>query len=141
MVIAYAVGGVGITYYGWCAICGLLSRHWPVTPGQVTSCRLRTLHWSGAVNYTPKVTYTYEVAGRLYTGSRVAFGPYGIRAFAPKATRLAAKRAVKRYAVGGAVEVRYYHLWPRLSVLEPGLTAQTVLGMVVILLLCLVLSG
>ena len=122
-----AVGAAGLAYYSWCAAMGLISRHWPVTAGRVTASSLRVSHARGSENYSPQVSYSYEVNGKQFVGRRAVFGPYGNRAFGGKAIRHAAAEAVERYAVGQVVEVHYSPRLPGLSVLEPGVTAQTLL--------------
>ena len=120
-----AVGATALAYYLWRAIQGTISKQWPVTVGRVTSSSLAVSRFRGSENYSPQISYTYEVDGKEYVGRRVVFGPYGAQAFGGKSLRRAAKEATERYAVGKAVEVRYSSRWPSLSVLEPGITAQT----------------
>jgi hypothetical protein len=122
---------IALAYYLSCAVTGFAAHFWPKRGGQVTSARLNVSHGArGSVNYSPRVTYTYEAGGKVYSGNRVTFGPFGDRAFATTALRRAAHDAVEKYQVGRAVEVHYAPWMPSQAVLEPGVTAQTVLWVI-----------
>lgn len=86
---------------------------WPSVQGRITSSQLVI---SKSVKYgesfKPEVVYEYSVAGRNYSGKRIAFGPAGSH-------NEARERAVAAcYQVGTPVEVFYNSARPADAILE-----------------------
>lgn len=96
------------------------SRRWRLAEGRVTDTAVEEIEYSpgrwiigyGNLTYAPKVTYTYEVAGRTYSGNFIAFG------LGEFMMRGRAARALQPYRKGALVNVRYDPKDPGTSVLE-----------------------
>lgn len=86
---------------------------WPRAQGRITSSQVvtgRSRKYSDS--YCPEVEYEYGVAGRTYSGKRIAFGPAGSR-------NEARERAVAAsYTVGTPVVVFYNSVRPADAILE-----------------------
>jgi hypothetical protein len=84
------------------------SAAWPSLPGKVTSSeRVKRMVWT-----QPRVTFSYQVDGKEYTGSNIAVGG-GVN---PKET----DAILGRYPTGSAVTVHYCPKDASMAVLEPG---------------------
>jgi hypothetical protein len=84
------------------------SAAWPSVPGTVTASeRTKRMFWT-----QPRVVFSYQVAGKDYTGGNVIVGG-GVN---PKET----DAILSRYPVGAAAPVYYNPKDARVSVLEPG---------------------
>ena len=91
------------------------SRTWPTTAGQVTRAGMRS--WNdadGPTTYRAIVEYAYEVDGRLYRGTTVAFGYRG------SASRRSAEGVLTRYPPLAPVAVRYDPAAPQVATLAGG---------------------
>lgn len=91
------------------------SRSWPKAAGVVTHSEVRTESGSrGKSGYRGHVSYTYTVAERRYTGSRISFADTSTSDSIP------AQNCVRRYPRGTTVDVYHSPDDPELAVLEPG---------------------
>ncbi|BBO76640.1 hypothetical protein DSCW_40570 [Desulfosarcina widdelii] len=103
------------------------SGNWPSTQGTITSSGVskRTTRDSNHRNrttYTPKVNFQYQVDGRQYTSSRIAFGT-GDTGGSEKWAR----KVVNKYPVGKTVTVHYKPQDPQYGVLESGITWRSII--------------
>jgi hypothetical protein len=92
---------------------------WPAAEGQITASSVE--HHSDSDNgttYGAKVTYTFTVDGRQYSGETVAFGDFS------SSDRTRAEETVRRYPKEAAVSVRYRPDNPAVCALESGMKAQ-----------------
>ena len=107
------LGAAGLVYSLWMAFESVAATRWPSAPGHIlTAKRERTGNrW---IRYSPRVTYSYEVMGTTYTGSRISFGGDST------SFEDVAEDEVKRYSSGRAITVRYHPSKPARSVLEAG---------------------
>jgi hypothetical protein len=114
------------------------SQIWPNSPGTVTLAEVkrsvnRDDDGNESYSYYPKVEYTYQVGGQMFTGKRLAFG--GLVAQKNPAS---VQKDLERYPVGGQVTVYYDPGKPSEAVLERqagGLKWGLIVGII-----CLVLS-
>ena len=100
-------------------------KRWPAAKGRVLSSKVEEYRADAGSSsfggprgrmtlYRPVVVYEYEVDGKHFRGDRIAQSPgmnRGVADFAAK--------AVQRYAVGSAVDVRFNPKRPGECVLEP----------------------
>jgi len=117
------------------------SQGWPATSGQITDARVAH-HTSTdsegdrSDHYTPRVSYTYQVSGQTFEGSKIGFGMQQSFGSAAKA-----QAALTRFSMGGQVAVYYDPNNPAESVLERkagGSTMSLILGIVFLVIsLCL----
>src|SRR5882724_6152816 len=74
VVIGLGAVGVGVSMM----IKGLRTEHWPVTDGviQLAEMKSHESHDSnhGSMTYSADVTYTYQIGGVNYTGSKISIG-------------------------------------------------------------------
>ncbi len=84
------------------------SAGWPMVPGTITLSEMARSAW----RRQPRVTYSYEVDGKTYNGTKVNFAP-GVPA-------REAQAILGRYEVGRTANVSYSPKNPSLAVLEPG---------------------
>jgi Protein of unknown function (DUF3592) len=118
-----------------------VSQIWPSTEGKITNASLThstTSDSDGAVinSYTPRVEYSYQVAGQTYTGQNISFG------FNPSFnSQQKGQSVLARYPVGGRVAVYYDPTSPNEAVLErksTGANTSLVLGIIFLIVgLCL----
>ena len=97
------------------------SRHWPSTPGTITSSSIskqtrRDSNHRTRTTYYPRVQYQYQVDGKHCTSDRIEFGG------ASGGTRSKAKKLVDRYSPGKKVKVYYNPRDPEYAVLKAGFT-------------------
>jgi len=94
------------------------SQSWPATTGHITDAHV-SHHTSTdsdgdtSDHYSPKVRYTYPVAGTTYEGDKIGFGFQQSFGNASKA-----QAALTRYPVGGQISVFYDPNNPADAVLE-----------------------
>ncbi len=119
------------------------SRGWPTTPGTITSAAGRAHSNRGSLSYYyPVVSYAYQVAGRSYTSSRIAFG------LPQSAAHNTREAAAAHYPLGSTVPVFYNSRNPADAVLErreANFTIWIVAGIVFVLAatvpICMVIAG
>jgi len=87
---------------------------YPTVVGLVAKSELEAHHGKGGPSYSPKITYTYRVDGRNYTGDRYRYGQWN----GDSAT---ARRIVDDHPAGRQVDVHYSPADPADSVLLAGL--------------------
>ncbi len=114
------------------------SSQWPAAPGTITVSEVKqssTTDEDGAISftYTPRVEYTYEVAGQSYTGSKVGFGAVlGHSSTGP------AQAVTARYPVQAPVQVFYNPANPSEAVLERSaagsVNATRIIGIVLLVI-------
>lgn len=102
------------------------SQQWPSVEGSITLSEMGTNYDSDddSVTYSAKVLYTYSAGGTERTGSTVAFGDYG------SSDPTHAGGIVNRYPAGSKVLVYYDPNNPSNSVLEPGATWSSFVGVI-----------
>lgn len=102
------------------------SQQWPSVEGSITLSDMATNYDSedGSVTYSAKVFYAYSVGGTAHTGSTVSFGDYG------SSDPSHAGGIVSRYPAGSRVQVYYDPVDPNNSVLEPGATWSSFVGVI-----------
>lgn len=106
--------GLGISINGVDrASAGEASRSWPATGGQITASSVGISMSDDGTEYSPDVSYIYQVEGREYDGSRISFG--GTNGGEEEAIRY-----TQRYPIGKKVSVYYDPSRPERAVLEPG---------------------
>ena len=89
---------------------------WPSAQGRITSSQVLELS-----SYRPKVNYEYGVAGRTYSGKRIAFGPTG------SLSKARVRATAESYKVGTTVEVFYNPARPDDATLERRTTRTNVI--------------
>lgn len=122
MLVSGIVAAIGLVFLSlgiWLVRKLRASQRWPWVNGTVTDSRvLRKVSQgtgddeSESISYVPTVEYRYELSGRSYTGSRIAFAQTGY------GSRGRAERNLAKYPVGGAVRVMYDPAKPDSAVLE-----------------------
>lgn len=117
LIVALGVLGGGYAWYSRSR--ALESRNWPTTSGRIVSAELEQHSASGGATFRAHVTYTYEVAGKAYSGSRAAFGDR-----VSTSSRGIAERRVAAYTRGSLVTVYYDPAAPEKSVLQAGPSAD-----------------
>ncbi len=91
--------------------------------GQIISSTIETKHTSGdSTRYYPVVEFEYSVDGTSFQGDRVYFG------MQPTIHRSTAEDISRRYSVGRNVPVFYDPEDAQNSVLEPGTSSQSWMG-------------
>jgi hypothetical protein len=122
MLASGIVAAFGLVFLGigiWLVRKLQASRRWPCVDGTVTDSRALRKVTQGtgddegeSISYVPTVEYRYELSGRTYTGSRIAFAQSGYGSPGRAEQKLA------RYPVGSAVKVLYDPANPASAVLE-----------------------
>jgi hypothetical protein len=93
---------------------------WPSAQGRITSSQVVKTSARYGYSYKPEVEYEYSVAGRTYSGKRIAFGPAG-------SSNEARERALAAsYQVGAPVEVFYNSARPSSAILERRMASSNV---------------
>lgn len=102
---------------------GSASRTWPTVEGRVVSSTVQAKHGTGGdlTRYYPVVEYEYSVKGKLLRGNRIAFDTQPM-------DHTSAASIVKRYSAGRSVPVFYDPENTANSVLEPGTSRGSWLG-------------
>lgn len=108
--------GFGILGYGvWAAKRSTEAAEWPTAQGKLVSVELK--HKSdgeGAMTYEVLVEYTYDVMGKPYRGSRLAYG------YASSSGLESHREIERKLKAAKSVEVRYDPFDPATSVLSFG---------------------
>lgn len=107
------------------------SRRWPCVTGVITRSEVRDVADDSGDLSEPCLEYSFEVAGRTFTGSARRFGFNGdLSRF-----REDAKARVVRFPMGAAVSVWHHPKQPSIAVLErklePAMFGCLLFGMVV----------
>jgi hypothetical protein len=109
------------------------SRAWPETRGVVTKAAVQEIVTTDddtpSRSYMPRLEYSYLVAGKRQSHSRIRFGT-GIYS---TGFRFYPRRLMRPYSVGQAVKVFYDPADPSVAVLEPGKTGREHLFMAALL--------
>ena|SRR5437016_11160970 len=121
-IVGTTAGGGGLAYCIWSAAEGVLAARWPTVSGLVTSTRIDKHYTRYGPRYEPIVTYTYQVMGTTYTGSRLCFWVN------ESMSSEGAQKKLDRYPLGASTTVRYHPRKPDRSVLEHGLRLGPVLS-------------
>jgi hypothetical protein len=112
---------LGLSIGGWNFVEGYGSRHWPQCQGYIVSARV-TPHQH---RFTADISYKYDLAGATYSGNRVAFLQHSFDGMSP------AQALVDRFPKGKEIPVFYSPGNPERAVLEPGITFDIILLLVV----------
>lgn len=101
---------------------GLRAKAWPSVEGTLKRVEIvergSQFDLNDAVSF-PAVRYSYEVAGKRYSGDRLSFGLGG--------GNLASRWAIRGLSVGASVRVFYDPAKPSQSVLRPGVAPSAAL--------------
>jgi hypothetical protein len=118
------IGAVAIGCGAWTLLRSLRCQHWPTTEGVIEEAEMEqhetadTEQQSSSFTYSANVSYSYQVAGIHYEGTRLAIG-------AMSASSNYARGILDRYPVGKKVSVHYAPDNPELAVLETGIHGGT----------------
>lgn len=120
----FALIGAGVLIWGVSVVLeGSASSDWPSTDGVVTSSQVATRTDSSRnrsrTSYVATVTYDYAVAGRTFTGDRIAAD-----AGHGSGDVSNAREIVNRYPEGASVKVYYRPDDPSEAVLERGVPGR-----------------
>jgi hypothetical protein len=117
--------GLGIAIWGWSVLSNArASLSWPTTEGRVVFSEVdHSTDSEGGDSYSADIVYRYEVDDQEYENDRVRFGENS------SSNRGPAEDLVERYPVGRNVDVHYEPDDPDNSVLEPGVTLGSYLGL------------
>lgn len=119
LAIFFLVGLVAIGFGGWNLWRSLECSRWPTVTGVVKSAKMQSsTDNDGGTTYSPKVAYSYEVAGSRFEGDRLAFGVMS-------SSSGYAAGVLSRYPVGQTVTVHYLPEDPSEAVLETGIHGGT----------------
>ena len=116
--------GFGVILHGTESLLGgSASQDWPTVDGQIISSTVETIHTSGdSTRYYAVVEFEYSVDGTSFQGDRVYFG------MQPTTHRSTAEDISRRYSVGRIVPVFYDPEDAQNSVLEPGASNLSWMG-------------
>lgn len=116
--------GIGLGIWGWGVLTNArTSEAWPTVEGRVVRSEVdHSTDSEGGDSYLPQIDYTYTLDGMQYENDRVRFGENSY------SFRRQAEAEVERYPVGRRVDVYYEPGNPENSVLEPGATLGSYLG-------------
>jgi hypothetical protein len=126
----FAVAGLACIVWGGVEVFSAWqTRNWPVVPGRVTRSSVRTDRSSKDASYL--IEYRYEVDGKEYTGSRVAYGAGN------SGTSEKIREFHRRFPIRTKVTVFHDPSNPASAVLEPrvGMLGVFFLGFGVLVLL------
>lgn len=110
MVVGFVALGAG----AWTLIKSLRTTSWPVTEGVITATHIASHSGEHGSTYSPKVAYTYRVAGVSYDGDKIAIGQMS-------SSSDYARKVLQRYLVGQKIAVHYSPTNPAEAVLETGI--------------------
>lgn len=124
--VVFGAVGIGLGIWGWGVLTNArVSEGWPTVEGRVVRSEVdHSTDAEGGDSYTPEIEYEYTVDGLEYENNRVRFGENSY------SSRRRAEEETGRYPVGRRVEVYYEPGDPDNSVLEPGATLGSYLGVV-----------
>lgn len=105
----------------WNAVRQVRANSYATTTGTITRAELKVVHGDGD-SYQPEVLYQYEVAGQPYDGRRIRYDSTTLG-------KAHSESIVARYAAGQTVPVHYDPQAPGEAVLELGLEAANLLGL------------
>ncbi|MEM7332070.1 MAG: DUF3592 domain-containing protein [Chloroflexota bacterium] len=114
------------------------SNGWPSAKGEITNSSIRTESTDDGLTYHADVEYRFVANDRWYEANIVKFGESG------HASRTDAAEILARYPVGDEVNVFYDPEMPETAVLEPGVTFDSYLFLLIglsILLLVVLVNG
>ena len=97
------------------------SVNWPSVSGMVTDAHMSSSSDNDGTTYSAKISYSYQVNGQVYGGSRVSFGDVSTSNSGD------AQKVLARYPTGATVSVYYNPAAPSQTVLEPGFSAGLLL--------------
>ncbi len=101
--------------WGWNVIRQVRALDYPTAVGTVTKSEVESHRGSkGGRTYSPKISYTYRVDGKNYTGDRYRYGDYS-------SSGGSAQGIVNEHPVGRKIDVHYVAADPADSVLFAGL--------------------
>lgn len=117
-----AAFGVAVVLLGvslWHLRFGLASRSWPSAEGVIESSEMKKVrkHDNGTA-WQPKVKYRYQVDGRDYVGGNIAYHMQGQNSYG------ASSGTLSLYPSGAVTTVYYDPGKPSRSVLEPGISVN-----------------
>lgn len=97
------------------------STSWPTTQGRVISSSIDSKREDKQrTTYHAEVLYEFSVAGQNHSSNDITFVEYG------STNPAHARRSVNQYPAGSTVTVYYSPTDPDTSVLEPGISGQTI---------------
>jgi hypothetical protein len=107
-----------MSWWGWTIVRNArASAEWPTAEGRISSSEIEhSTDSEGDDDYTPRVSYTYQVNGLSYENFTIKFGE---TTYSSERTAL---EILARYPVGQAVSVHYDPTNPDRAVLEAGVT-------------------
>lgn len=116
--------GIGLGIWGWGVLTNArVSEGWPTAAGRVVRSEVEhSTDSEGGDSYLPQIDYRYQVEGQDYENDRVRYGENSY------SNRRQAEAEAEKYPVGRQVEVYYEPGDPENSVLEPGATLGSYLG-------------
>jgi hypothetical protein len=121
----FLVGGVVIFRSLVAMARGYASQRWPQATGTIIESRVEErINADGQLLFFPHVRYWYRVGGEEYESTTIRF---------PTNSALSHNRAeaiVARYPVTASIRVSYLVEKPSIAVLEPGLTGNAFVGVV-----------
>lgn len=119
--------GAGISLWGLPQMrAALATKSWPATPGKVISSTIEAHGSDEDATYYNRISYSYEVDGVAYTSNRIRTGPE-----APAWSQASAMIIAGKYAEGMPVKVSYDPNDPSFAILEPGISGESIIGLVV----------
>jgi len=116
--VVFFLIGAGLSWWGWTIVSNArASATWPTAEGRVTSSEIEhSTDSEGDDDYTPRVSYTYQVNGLSYENFTIKFGE---TTYSSERTAL---EILARYPIGAAVTVHYDPSNPDRAVLEAGVS-------------------
>lgn len=131
-IVGVIFAGVGLFFAGAAVLSvfrSILSRNWYPVPGTIVASEVSVNVGSSSsptgASYDPRITYEYEVNGRLFTGNNLNFSRFRTN------TPGQASNAVRHYPAGKTVTVYHDPIRPERSVLEPGKIGVHISGFIV----------
>lgn len=107
------------------------ARNWTQVPARIESSEVKPHGKSG---FEPRITYSYSVAGKTYSGKRVRMGAWS-------SDRAEAEAMASRFPAGSEATVRYDPHQHDFAVLLPEADAKTYTVGAVVLGLCFLIVG
>jgi len=101
------------------------SEEWLKCQGIIVSSALGVSTGQDGTDYAAMVRYVYEVEGRNYFSTRIAFSAYGGSADS-RYSKSGTQKILNRYPEGGDVTVYFNPTRPHIAVLEPGTSSGSV---------------
>ena len=104
-------------------LTNLASKHWPSVWGNILSIEIAKEGGDGNYRYVPNVTYSYKIDDITYSG-RIYDTAIG------NLTAPLAKAQIDQYSVGNPVKVYYNPKNHEECTLQPSVSRQTIIGIV-----------